>query len=443
VLTSESGRAYWRLSFSIAFALAFTAFSAGISRGDDAKKFFFGAGNAPEGYTKVLPTAAYSDQAGYGYERAPKITAVDNGAADALHSGYSTASGLFFFSIAEPEGNYKVTVTLGDAKGESTTTVKAELRRLILEGVHTAAGEFVTKSFIVNVRVPEFGDGKKVGLKDREKSSESWAWDNKLTLEFNDKRPCLCALEVEKVDVPTVYILGDSTVCDQPGEPFCSWGQMFPVFFKPEIAIANHAESGESVASSNGARRMDKILSLIKAGDYFLVQFGHNDMKSKAADASDSYKAGLKRWVEAVKAKGATPVIVTPMNRYSFDGDTITNSLRDYPDKAREAAKEENAALIDLNAMSKTLYETAGPEKAIMLFEHTSPTKFDHTHHSPYGAYELAKCIVQGIRDDKLGLAKFIVDGLPPFDPAHPDSEESFKVPPTTSGRPAATPLGN
>jgi lysophospholipase L1-like esterase len=188
---------------------------------------------------------------------------------------------------------------------------------------------------------------------------------------------------------------------------------------------------------------MDKILSLIKTGDYFLVQFGHNDMKSKSPDASESYKAGLKKWAEAVKAKGATPVIITPMNRYSFDGDTITNSLRDYPDKAREAAKEEDIAVIDLNAMSKTLYETAGPEKAIMLFEHTSPTKFDHTHHSPYGAYELAKCIVQGIRDDKVDLAKFIVDDLPPFDPAHPDSEESFHVPPTTSRQPAATPLGN
>jgi lysophospholipase L1-like esterase len=434
----------WNLNILLGSIMAISAFSAEISRGDDAKKFFFGGGDAPAGYTKVLPTAQYSDQAGYGYERHPTITTVDNGGADALHGGFSTASAPFFFSIAEPEGNYKVSVTLGDAKGESTTTVKAELRRLMLEGVHTDAGSFVTKTFIVNVRIPEFGDGKKVGLKARETTSEMWAWDNKLTLEFNDKRPCLCAIEVEKVDVPTVYILGDSTVCDQPGEPFCSWGQMLPRFFKPEIAVANHAESGESVGGSNGARRMDKILSQMKAGDYFFVQFGHNDMKSKAANASESYKAGLKRWVEAVKAKGATPVIVTPMNRYSFSGDTITQSLKDYPDKAREAAKEENIALIDLNAMSKTLYETAGPAKAIMIFEHTSPTQFDHTHHSPYGAYQLAKCIVQGIRDNKLDLTKFIVDDLPAYDPAHPDTEESFKVPASPGGRqPAPTPLGS
>src|SRR5205823_1539538 len=105
------------------------------------------------------------------------------------------------------------------------------------------------------------------------------------------------------------------------------------------------------------------------------------------------YKAVLVKWVADVKAKGGTPVLITPMNRHSFEGSTITNSLKDYPDMVRQAAAETGATLIDLNAMSKTLYEALGPETSIQLFEHvgSDTTKFDHTHHSPYGAYELAE----------------------------------------------------
>ena len=94
------------------------------------------------------------------------------------------------------------------------------------------------------------GDGDQVHLKPREKTNEWWAWDDKLTLEFNGTHPALRSLEIEKADVPTVFLLGDSTVCDQPAEPWNSWGQMLPRFFKPEVAIANHAESGETIANS-------------------------------------------------------------------------------------------------------------------------------------------------------------------------------------------------
>ena len=81
--------------------------------------------------------------------------------------------------------------------------------------------------------------------------------------------------------MPTIFLLGDSTVCDQPLEPYASWGQMLTRFFGLGVAIANHAESGESLRSSLGAKRLDKILSLIKPGDYLLIQYAHNDEKEK------------------------------------------------------------------------------------------------------------------------------------------------------------------
>src|SRR3989442_15798728 len=116
----------------------------------------------------------------------------------------------FYFAVDVPERNSQMTLTLGDAQEETTTTVKAELRRLMLERVQTARGKFVTRAFTVNVRTPQIAGDGEVKLKDREKTIEWWAWDEKLTLEFNNSHPSVCAIEITKVDVPTAYLLGDS-----------------------------------------------------------------------------------------------------------------------------------------------------------------------------------------------------------------------------------------
>jgi lysophospholipase L1-like esterase len=154
---------------------------------------------------------------------------------------------------------------------------------------------------------------------------------------------------------------------------------------------------------------------------------GHNDQKDQApgAGAFTSYKTFLKQMVAAARAKNANPIIITPMNRLTFDADgKITNSLGDFPEAVRQVAKEDNVPLVDLNAMSKPFYEVLGQVEAHKAFAGN-----DTTHHSDYGSYELAKCIVQGIKDAKLPLAKYLVD-VPPFDPARPDSPDKFDIPP-------------
>jgi lysophospholipase L1-like esterase len=246
------------------------------------------------------------------------------------------------------------------------------------------------------------------------------------------------------VEVPTVFILGDSTVCDQPKEPYASWGQMLTRFFKPEIAVANHAESGETLRSSTGAHRLEKVLGEMKPGDYLLMQYGHNDMKSKEPDALAAYKATLEKWIEQVREKGGIPVLITSMNRHRFEGGTVVNTLLEYPETVREVAGEKHAALIDLQAMSKTLYEALGPQGSIQAFKHDSENdpKFDGTHHSPYGAYELAKCVCRGIREDRLDLAKYLVEEVVAFDPAKPDPLAAFRVPPSP-GFTQQRPLGD
>jgi len=288
----------------------------------------------------------------------------------------------------------------------------------------------------INVRVPQIAGGGEVRLKDSEKETEIWAWDEKLTLEFSGVRPCLCSLEITPVgNVPTLYLLGDSTVCDQPREPFASWGQMLPRFFKPGIAVANHAESGESLRSSLSARRLEKVLSTMRDGDWLFIQYGHNDMK--AVDAV-TYKADLKRFVAEARKKSGRPVVITPMHRRTFAGDKITNSHRDFPDAVRQLAAEENVPLIDLHAMSEKLYEAWGPEASIQAFS----TPRDGTHHNNYGAYELARCVIEGIRQNKLDLANFLRDDLSSFDPARPNPLAQFSVPPSPRF-PIRTPVGN
>jgi lysophospholipase L1-like esterase len=399
------------------------------------RDFLFGQNaRGSESITAIKTAAAYLPGWGFGFEGdAPAVEASSIGGAP------------FFFSFDAPEGNYKINVTLG-ADEPSDTTVKAELRRLMVETAAAPADGSVTKTFIVNVRTPALSTGGVVQLKaPRESEQESRDWDSRITLEFDGTHPSVRRITVDRIDVPTIYLLGDSTVCDQMGEPYASWGQMLPVFFKPTVAIANHAESGETVAASNARHRFDKILSLIKPGDVFIVQFGHNDMKEKAKDpdAPMKYKQGLIAWANAIKAKGATAIIVTPMNRHTFVDGHVVNSLEEYPQLAREAAAETGAALIDLNAQSKILYEAFGEKGSLHLFEHNADyTQMDGTHHSPFGAYELAKLIVQGLIDDKLPVAQQVLNGWKFFDPAHPDAESDFHVPPSTTFA-SAKPLGS
>jgi lysophospholipase L1-like esterase len=383
-------------------------------------KFDF-SGKTKSGWLQITPTNLYSPEAGFGFEPGASVIAEKNSVA---------STNPFYFSAKLPEGNYKVSATFG-GENASTTTVKAELRRLMAEKIQTAAGKSETRTFIVNLRTPKIGETNHVHLKPRETASEIWDWDEKLTLEFNGANPSLRSLEIEKADVPTVFLMGDSTVCDQPAEPWNSWGQMLPRFFKPEIAIANHSESGETVADSLRAQRFEKIFSLMKNGDYLFVQFGHNDMKNHATNALENYKSDLKKIVARTRSLGGTPVLVTSMER---KGGVEHDTLEGYPDAVREVAKSENCALVDLNAMSRIFYKALGDDigKAFQ----------DGTHHNNYGSYELAQCVVEGIKQDKLPLAKFISDDFKDFDPAHPDLVAEFQMPasPVSS---SAKPLGN
>ena len=354
----------------------------------------------------------------------------------------------FFFSVAVPDGDYRVTLKLGGPEA-STTTVRAESRRLFLLERVVKARQTSDETFIVHVRTPDILTGTaappgqppplQVKLKPREIGALDW--DGKLTLEFNGEHPALRSISIAPApEVPTVYLAGDSTVVDQDKEPWAAWGQMLPYFFGPRIAIANEAESGETIKSFIGERRYDKIMSTIKPGDLLMVQFAHNDQKPGAGyvPAATDYKMYLKRYIADARAHGATAILVTSMNRRNFDpAGHIVQTLGDYPEAMRQVAAEEHVALIDLNTMSKTLYEAMGEPGTLKAFVHYPANTFpgqteelkDDTHFNAYGAYELSRCVVQSMRDQHLPLAAFLRKDIPNFDPAHPDPLATWHLP--------------
>jgi lysophospholipase L1-like esterase len=219
---------------------------------------------------------------------------------------------------------------------------------------------------------------------------------------------------------------------------------MLPRFFKPgKVCVANHAESGEALKSFIAENRLKKIMSQIKAGDYLFIQFGHNDQKpqnSAYVEAFTGYKDYLKLYIREARQHDATPVLITSMHRRRFDDDgKIINTHGDYPEAMRQVAEEEQVALIDLYAMSQALYEALGVEGSKKAFVHYPAGTFpgqekelkDNSHHSTYGAYQLAKCIVEGIKSNQLSLTKYLTDDVP-YDPSQPDPYENWHWPIST-----------
>ncbi len=421
-----------------------------------AEKFSFGL--TLPGFTAVDAGARYAPDKP-GFEQA-------GGAFPKLDDDHFTADRPFFFSVTVPEGNYQVTVRLGGSAA-AQTTVKAELRRLMLDKIPTKAGESVSKTFAVSVRRPPIVDaeGKDLGMTkvkaregrqgalNRAAGGEGFSWDDALTLEFSGT-PALQAIEIHKfTPARQVFLCGDSTMCDQPAEPYTSWGQMITRWFAPDTVVSNLAISGETMPAFLGENRLAKITSQLQPGDFVLVQFGHNDMKSTAPDALQTYKKNLLRFISETRAKGGVPVLLTPVSRESFVDGKISNSFivkhggaagdapaDDYLAAVKQVASEQQVTLIDLNASSAALYEAFGPEKAQVLFA----TPKEKTHHSDFGSYEIAKCVVQGIVDAKLELAQHLSPDWKPFDPSKPDSEEAVDpVKDVLPGGRGAAPAGN
>ena len=394
----------------------------------------------------------YSEAVGYGY--------------DVVEAPMAKSVSPFYFSVKVPDGNYRVSVRLGSKKSGGETTVRAESRRMIIEKCVTKKGEFRDFSFVINKRcvdIPSFKgiDGKdtkpdKVRIKPGEVGSLTW--DEKLTLEFNGASPCVQSITIEPdTTATTVFLCGNSTVVDQGKEPWASWGQMFTRWFVEQgepvrggkspfkgdlegLSIANYAESGLTATSFMAQNRLEKIMSVIKEGDYVICEFGHNDEKEKGpgTGAWYHYTVALKKFVDMVRAKKGNIIFCTPTQRRFFDAEgKIKNTHGDFPAAMKAVAEREKVPLIDVNAETKTLFEAMGTEGSKHLLVHypmgTFPwqeKKFsDNTHFNPFGAYEVSKLVVMGLKRLNSPLVKHLSSDWTDFSPSKPDDWQTFYWP--------------
>lgn len=355
-----------------------------------------------------------------------------------------------FFSVDVPDGNYRVTVELGSKKKAAQTMVRAENRRLMVEETPTVRGKIKTVTFAVNKRTPAYtyvdekGEHKgTVKIKPREKGY--FTWDDKLTLEFVGNSPAVKSLRIERdTTIRQLFLCGNSTVVDQFNEPYTSWGQMITRWFTPDLVVCNHAESGLTARTFIASNRLDQILSQLRRGDYVICEFGHNDEKEhRAGDGAwYHYTYLLKTFVDRVREKGGNIIFCTPTQRRRFDDAThtkIENTHDDFPAAMKAVAEREGVPVIDLNAMTKTFFETLGYEgskRALVFYPagtYPNQTKelADNTHFNPYGAYEIAKMVVEGLKAINSPLAQYVREEWKPFSPAHPDSFDTLKWTPS------------
>jgi len=393
---------------------------------------FTGSKKTNDGAIAVTQQTVYSDAMGYGYDIVP------------AWDGRSDRP--FYFSVKVPDGNYKVTLTLGSKRKSGRTVVRAESRRLFIEETATRKRQLQTVTFVVNKRSPEYTYINKEGnvasdsvkLKPREHSY--LGWDNRLTLEINGANPAISFLKIEPDTVATtIFLCGNSTVVDQNNEPYASWGQMITRWFGPQVAISNHAESGLTARTFLNSNRLDKILSMMKKGDYVVCEFGHNDEKEhRAGDGAwYHYVYNLKIFIDKVRAHGGNIVFCTPTQRRRFNDEhtKIVPTHGDFPAAMLSVAEREKVPVIDLNGMTTTFYETLGYENSVNALVHYPANTYpgqdkalaDNTHFNPYGAYEVAKMVLSGMQELSLPILSGLLTDFKGFAPEHPDDYSKFQ----------------
>lgn len=221
----------------------------------------------------------------------------------------------------------------------------------------------------------------------------------------------------------TIYLAGDSTMAEKLPEkrPETGWGEMLGAhFIDGKVKIENRALNGRSTKTFISEGRWQKIIDDLKKGDFVFIQFGHNDSskdKGERYTPPEDYMKNLVRFVGDVKAKGATPVLFTPVMRRRFDKEgKFYDTHGEYPGIVRTVAHDHDIPLIDMHKLSEALIKNYGIEGSKKLFLQLKPGENpnypngvdDNTHFSPLGAEEMANLAVDGIRVNKLKLAKYL-----------------------------------
>lgn len=322
------------------------------------------------------------------------------------------------------QGNYHVMVTVscGDEGCENLMLFTGR-RHLAVRNVSVKPHESYTADMTVNVCdiIPR---GKETAYE-----------DTTLDITLIGNHAALSCLSVREADVPVIYIAGDSTVTDQSGcypyDPGCcysGWGQMLSAYLKPGIAVSNHAHSGLTTESFRSEGHYDIVRRFIRQGDYYLMQFAHNDQKLPELDAAGGYRERLITYIEEIRALQAIPILITPLARNTWKGDGSYNDLLEaYAAECIRIGEEYQVPVIDLHRFSMDFVKKEGLDSAKRYYYPK-----DYTHTNDYGAYLMAGCVASGLTRIK-ALAAFAPDvspdtWTPPQTISLPDPPEGFET---------------
>lgn len=286
-------------------------------------------------------------------------------------------------------GSYRLTVTVWVGEDDEEVLVFAGRRRLAWRGA-LSAGQEVSVTTVCDVS-PIIPRGKTEPLFD---------YSICLAVVGKGKKTCLQSAKIEETDACTVYIMGDSTVTDQtadvpyaPGACYSGWGQMLGAFLPEGYCVSNHAHSGLTTESFRSEGHWDIMASLIKPGDYCLIQFGHNDQKLAFLKADEGYSRRLERYIEELREKGAVPVLVTPLARNSwFNPERYNDLLADYAEAVFRIGERLCVPVLDLHGYVMEQIKEVGIEGAKQWF---FPS--DYTHTNDFGAYKMASFLGRGL----------------------------------------------
>jgi lysophospholipase L1-like esterase len=222
----------------------------------------------------------------------------------------------------------------------------------------------------------------------------------------------------------TIYMIGDSTMSVYAATlaPRMGWGQPFGTYFNASCAtVVDKALSGRSSKSFFDEGAWAPVKNALKSGDYVFIQFGHNDEKNEEptlfTDPQTTYKQFLTTYVTDTRAKMATPILLTSINRNNWStGTTVKDTHGAYPPAVRELAASLKVDLIDLTALTKTYFERIGQAETAKLFlilaagaSPNYPTGVtDNTHLQEKGALAIGQLAMADAWAQKLSIASFL-----------------------------------
>lgn len=239
--------------------------------------------------------------------------------------------------------------------------------------------------------------------------------------------PASCKRAQADASPPTAYVIGDSTASSYASDlyPRTGWAQMLQDYFKPACAqVQDKALAGRSSKSFYDEGAWKPIQATLRAGDFVLIQFGHNDEKKDDAarytEPFGTYQQYLGKYIDEALAAGATPVLLTSIERNSWKSGMLAETHGDYPRAVRELAQKRQLSLLDMTQLTHAYFERLGQAATTKLFLNLAPGESpnypngntDNTHLHEKGARVVADIAMAELARQRLALA-VLLDHVP------------------------------